>query len=305
MSASARGDNRLDGNLCGRRPCLRGNAESKVWRWGSVLPLLSFCLTCLVLLGSPEKAPGETPGPPAPAAPELIEQAKQHFDAGNAHYAAGRYQQAVQAFQAGYALVPRPSFLLNLGQAYRRLGNLPAAKDAYVAYLQALPEESPLRNQALQVLAEIEVRLQENRAGASAALPEPRALSPARPGPDLITPGPPSPSDEPRVSRRFWGVAAGVTGLALLGTGTVFELRARGASQDLSETSRNGGTFDSDKHRIGRRDERLGVGFLIAGTVLTAAGVLVYTLIDDTPQAAAEKLAASMTSGALAGGVRF
>ena len=56
------------------------------------------------------------------------EQAKTHFFDGNAHFEAGRLEEAVAQYQAALALVPgRPSVLANLGVTQCRLGRWLAA----------------------------------------------------------------------------------------------------------------------------------------------------------------------------------
>jgi hypothetical protein len=218
-------------------------------------------------------------GSPAPTtlpSPETVARARSHFDAGNGYYASGLYQDAIREFQAGYALVPRPSFLVNLGQAYRKVGNLDRAKESYVAYLRSLPADSPLRDQALRVLAEIEVQLEE-RGRAEAA---PRPPAPVVPPPVLrvATPLPP-PAPPPPSAARWIGVGVATAGVGLLVAGAVLELRAKNLSDELSATDRSGGPFDPGKDRLGRRQERIGTGLLIGGGAAVITGVGLYFLL--------------------------
>ena len=59
--------------------------------------------------------------PSAASAEEDIEQAKALYNAGAQAYAATRYRDAVQSFEAAYRKAPRPALLFSLAQAYRRL----------------------------------------------------------------------------------------------------------------------------------------------------------------------------------------
>jgi tetratricopeptide (TPR) repeat protein len=216
-----------------------------------------------------------------------VARARAHFDAGNAHYAAARYKEAIQEFQAGYALVPRSSFLVNLGQAYRKLGDLDRAKESYVAYLRSLPEDSPLRDQALRVLAEIEVQRQARGARVQPAEPPPPAP------PVFVRKSAPTPAEPPSRAGRWVGVGLIAAGVGLAGAGLVFELRAKAASDELSDLDHRGGVYDPEKDRIGRRDETLGAVLLGAGGLATAAGVTVFLIFgpSDAPMALLPSLA--------------
>lgn len=234
--------------------------------------------------------PGTMPevGPGAdPETQRAYAQARVHFEAGNDQYAAGRYLEAIKSFQAGYALVPRPNFLVNIGQAYRKLGNLTRAKEAYVAYLRALPENSPLRDQALQVLAEIEVQLQEQRekqdADSRSGLTPAEAATTAPSVPiELAKPA----TASPRMGT-WLGIGVGGVGLALVATGGVLELRAKNAGDALEKASRMAGTFDPDQEALGKRSERIGNALLATGGVVMAAGLLLYLVVDQSSANAA------------------
>jgi tetratricopeptide (TPR) repeat protein len=229
---------------------------------------------------------GLTPAAAGPAPTQadtarLVEQARSHFDAGNAHYAAGRYNEAIQQFQAGYALVPRPNFLVNLGQAYRKLGDLARAKESYVAYVRALPQNSALRDQALQVLAEIEVQIQEQK-GANPT----QATAGPPPAPVVSRPAPaPAPAEASARSSIIAMSVAGA-GVALAGTGLVFQLRAKSASDKLTALDRSQEPFDPALERRGRRDQRIGVGLLAAGGAALAAAITMYVLMGPTESTA-------------------
>src|SRR5215470_9856640 len=69
-----------------------------------------------------------------------VRQARDHFRAGEAAFKVGDFERARSEFEAGYALVPRPGFLLNMAHAERRLGRLRNARSLYKRYLLADPE---------------------------------------------------------------------------------------------------------------------------------------------------------------------
>lgn len=250
----------------------------------------------IVPTASPPASPPAPPPAPARNAEteRIFAEARMHFDAGQEQYAHQRYGDAIRSFQAGYALVPRPNFLVNIGQAYRKLGNLVRAKEAYVAYVRALPANSALRDQALQVLAEIEVQLQDgqdSKAGQArqraaqgtgaepSAAPLPLALS-----------GLPEPTDRPlalpaaaapRSRLATWlGVGMGGAGLGLLAAGGGFQLRAKSASDALARASERGEAFDASEERAGKRAEKVGSGLFVAGGAVMAAGLLLFLIVD-------------------------
>lgn len=76
---------------------------------------------------------------PASAA-DVREQARQLFVAGKAHYAAGRYKQAVQAFVRAGKLRPSPILDFNIGRCHERLGHAALAIVAYERYLKGRPK---------------------------------------------------------------------------------------------------------------------------------------------------------------------
>jgi tetratricopeptide (TPR) repeat protein len=78
------------------------------------------------------------------AAARTKEQARAHYEQGAQLYEAGRYLEAVQAFEQAYALSHAKPLLFNIAQAYRLVG--PALCDralaAYQRYLQEDPRAS-------------------------------------------------------------------------------------------------------------------------------------------------------------------
>jgi TolA-binding protein len=229
-------------------------------------------------LGSPPAS--EPAHPPDPNTQRILAEARVHFEAGTDQYAAGRYEDAIRSFQAGYALVPRPNFLVNIGQAYRKLGNLVRAKEAYVAYVRALPEKSALRDQALQVLAEIEVQLQD-QAGGTRPGSAITGLHPEEPPASAASFPTPSPAAPPHSRLAPWlGLGVGGAGLALVATGVGFQMRAKAASDRLADASRREEPFDPAEQQAGKRAEKIGNGLFAAGGAVMAAGLLLFLVID-------------------------
>src|SRR4051794_36655372 len=64
------------------------------------------------------------------------QRARRHVLAGKRAFEARRYAVALKEFDAGYAIDPRPGFLLNMGHASRRMGQLRRARDYYLRFLE-------------------------------------------------------------------------------------------------------------------------------------------------------------------------
>lgn len=96
-----------------------------------------------------------------------------HFAAGEAHYREGNWSDALADFRAGYALDPRPEFLINIAQTERRLGLLDDALASCERFLARAPE-SPLVAQVKQLMKEL--RSERAAAQAEAAAAQGRAL---------------------------------------------------------------------------------------------------------------------------------
>src|SRR5207302_3919433 len=62
---------------------------------------------------------------------EAIDRATEHFLKGEDAVREKRYDDAMTEFGAGYAALPRPGFLLEMGLVQRQLGNLPRARGYY------------------------------------------------------------------------------------------------------------------------------------------------------------------------------
>jgi len=85
--------------------------------------------------------------------------ARELFFRGQAAYERGDYEESVEAWEAGYALDPKPLLQYNLGQAYERLGELAKAVSAFELYLENADPDDPNQQRARAQLAAIRERL--------------------------------------------------------------------------------------------------------------------------------------------------
>jgi len=170
----------------------------------------------------------------AHATPSQEELARSHFVAGEEEYARGRWREALHEFQLGYALSPRPEFLINFAQVYRKLGDYDAAAHECQRYLATAPP-SDLAAQAEKLLGQIKEEQAKAPPSTTTTTPPPVAA----PSPPKPTASPPlvatptllaTPSPPPK-KKRTW-IAPVVVGCVLVAgaavtVGLVFGLPPR------------------------------------------------------------------------------
>jgi hypothetical protein len=142
------------------------------------------------------------------------DQARKHFEAGQERYAEGKWREALSEFELGYALSPRPEFLVNFAQVYRRLGQHARALVECERFLATSPPP-PLAEQTRRLMAVI--REEQARTAVDAAPLQPPAQPPlAQPPPPALVQPPAVVPPPPRRSRAWiWGVV--VPGVAVVG----------------------------------------------------------------------------------------
>lgn len=139
---------------------------SGVWR--------SLAVGAALTLGGPARGTAQ-------CADEL---ARKVFEAGHAYYEAGDYDEALRSFLRSYSLCPKPEQQKNIGSTHERLGNLPAAIEAYELYLRTAPPEAEDRD-AIQVrISNLQKRLTPAAPTASASTSAPPVAPTAAPAPE-------------------------------------------------------------------------------------------------------------------------
>ena len=196
-------------------------------------------------------------------------------------YRAGRFAEAVKLLREAYAIDPDPTLLYNLARAYEGLGDLPAALEAYRAYLAAAPPgiadraaietrvatlESQIRDRERLERERALERQARQRAERDAARARRARSQEARPRRAGLAP---------------W-IVAGV-GVSGLGAGAVMGLLARDRHADAEDapSQAEAAELQSDATSFAR----LANVFAIGGAVVTAAGVvwLVIASREDPP----------------------
>jgi len=159
---------------------------------------------------------------------DLVSRARTHFEAGRALYNLGNYTDAIREFSAGYHIVPKPQFLVNLGQCYRKLNDLPRARELYNKYLAEAPSDDPDREQVKQIVAELDGQIAAAHPIApppAPPAPPPSAAAPVAQDVALTTQAPPR---KPWIKRNWWVIPVGavVVGTAL-GVGLYYGLQPK------------------------------------------------------------------------------
>lgn len=112
---------------------------------------LAVALGLLLIAPSATRA-----GEPVDKVDRTSARAQARFAAGTVLYQAGDYRGAIVEFEAGWELAPRPAFLVNIGQAWRKLGDKAAALAAFRRYLAEAGPKDPERPAVQQLVDEME-----------------------------------------------------------------------------------------------------------------------------------------------------
>ncbi len=112
-----------------------------------------------------------------------VQAARSHFELGRVLFKESKFEEALREFEAGYALVPQPRFLLNMGQAYRSLKQPDRAVEMYEKFLSLVPADDPDRGTVNELLAVV-------RAEAAKMPPKPAPPPPVVPPPTVVQPEP-------------------------------------------------------------------------------------------------------------------
>jgi hypothetical protein len=132
---------------------------------------------------------------PAIGADDRVEEARRHYLQGNAYYRLDKFREALGEYELAYIAKPDPSFLYNIAQCHRLMGNKPEALKYYRRFIKD-QSHSPNRPIAEKHIRDIE------RSGVAAAPPSgatPPATATA--GTQLAAPAPaPAPAPPPASS---------------------------------------------------------------------------------------------------------
>jgi hypothetical protein len=195
-------------------------------------------------------------------------------EAGVQAFAEGRYEDAARILERAYAVEPDPALLFAWAQAERYAGHCDVAVPLYRAYLEDEPpaDVRALAREAIEACGEDPDHTAE---------PEPE---PKRPEPEPVVAPLPEPEPEPEppprhrtAARDPWGHALTWPGLALagVGAGLLGEAHRRRAAGE--------GAPDEQAYRDALQGapvlSRVGIGLLVGGGALLAAGVIRFAVV--------------------------
>jgi tetratricopeptide (TPR) repeat protein len=246
------------------------------------------------------------PAPPAHAQPQPpVEdtRARELFLEGEAHYAAGRYEQAAERYLEAYQLSQRPELLFNVGNAYERLGDYEKAAE----YLRQYADNPRARDV-------VSVRERIRRLEAAAAEEKRRQQQQQQQQQEAarreaeVTVSPPAPIPAPAQPRAesgggngamWWLIGSGVAAAGAVGMGLLASNAGNDAAEDCAETS--GGRLvcrDAASDALAQETAfAIGADVFAVAAVVTA-GVGIYLLLQDdgeeTRPAAATRLAPTL-----------
>lgn len=156
---------------------------------------IAVALIACASAGWPADANAQSPSN-APMAPSDAARAVQFNEEGSQLYAAGKYADALRAFQRAYALIPEPNLLFNIAGCLERLGQRTQAVEYYRWFLGTANTNPNGRQRAIAALSRLE------------------ADPPKPPPPPLPSPPPP-----PEPESQAWPLATLGAGILFAGLG--------------------------------------------------------------------------------------
>jgi tetratricopeptide (TPR) repeat protein len=232
------------------------------------------CLVAVVCMATAVLAEPKPPTEPQKqAATELVKKAIAKSQAGD-------HDAAIRLYLDAYALVPNAILLSNVGSEFRQSQKPVEALRYFCMYL----DKDPTGAMVTYVTAQArEVQHELKQDGEVCAKPaEPKKVEPVKPVDPQVTATkqpivePTKPADGGK-TWRIVGIATGGVGLATLGAGIYFGVRAQHFSDEIThhDTSvpyQNLAQIQSD----GQAAENKQIIFDVAGGALTVAGVVMY-----------------------------
>jgi tetratricopeptide (TPR) repeat protein len=148
--------------------------------------------------------------------------ARERFNVGKTLYDLGNYRDALREFAAGYALVPKPQFLLNIGQCHRQLGEIAQARRVYERFLALTDDNDRDRPSVHAVLAELKRQEESAPLLQQPTFEEPKKAEPAPPPAAVVVAAPAPPPQKSFVRRHWWIFPVGAVVLTGVVVGIYF-----------------------------------------------------------------------------------
>ena len=234
-------------------------------------PILA-CLLGLVVVMSAGQAQAQLTA-------DQKQEMRQHYEKATRAYDIEKYGEAVDEYQKAYEIGGDPAMLYNIAQAYRLNKQLPDSLHFYRRYLQRSPNarnREDVERKINDLEQTIEARRKADEAAAAAArLRQPPAVSPpppkaVLPPPKVVTIPPPPSGNGLRVA----GIVVTSVGVAALITSGITGYLASKKGDDLTNASKNGGTFDPSVESSGKTLNTIAIATVIGGGVMAVVGTV-------------------------------
>jgi len=217
---------------------------------------------------------------------EQKQEMRQHYEKATRAYDIEKYGEAVDEYQKAYEIGGDPAMLYNIAQAYRLNKQLPDALHFYRRYLQRSPnarnrEDVERKINDLEQSIEAKRKADEAAAAAARLRAPPQATPPPRPAvlpsPRIVT-VPSRPAEEGSNGLRVAGIVVTSVGAAALITSGITGYLASKKGDDLTNASKNMGTFDPSVESSGKTLNTVAIATVIGGGVMAVVGtVLILT----------------------------
>lgn len=205
-----------------------------------------------------------------PLAHADVETAKKAYAKAITAYNLQSFADALELFRRAYQEKPDPSFLFNIAQCQRQLGQYDAAAKSYRAFLNASPEPPPNSDQVRSLIGEMDRAADIKRAAAATAATPAAAPSPSVAAIEVQPPRRPWYRRTTGVALLGAGVAVAVTGIVLLGIGA----SDYGDAQHALTLSQDTQSWDSYRTMNGAGWPLVGVGgaSIVVGAIAVGVG---------------------------------
>lgn len=256
---------------------------------------LTLAATAAAQAPSGEGPPDEGDG--AAAAPVDDGEARSLFEAGQAAFSDGRFEDALARWRESYELTEHPELLYNIATSLDRLGRLEEAMDEYEAFLEAMPDATN-RNYVRRRVEVIREQIAGREADAASAPP---------PG----TEGAPGVLDDPverpsrgEPSRVGPAISFGLAGAALI-AGVVTAVLADERYAALEEACPNGVCAESSAGDIDTLTAlTVSTDVLLGVALLAGVGGLLWWVLDTGDGGESVEASAWCAPGGCGGGLR-
>ena len=215
---------------------------------------------------------------------EREKKARKHYEDGITQYNINNFPTAIEEFKRAYELTRAPALLFNIAQAYRLGKDCANAQSFYRTYLREVPGASN-RKDAEDMLREVDACVKAAAATptpqpqpqpVAQPVPQPQPVEPA-PQPQPMPVAPDGPADSGKTLRLAGWVTGGV-GVAALGVGIIYGLKAKSTQSDYDKCLEITCADLSDLESQGNSQEDIAVGGLVVGGALLAAGATMVIL---------------------------